>query len=62
MPVEIKRSSAPHVDRGFHNGCADLKPKMRFVIYPGSGRFPLDDATDAIGVVEIARILQSAAP
>jgi uncharacterized protein len=58
--VEIKRSSAPKLDRGFHNACADLKPKKRFIVYPGSERFPLDDEADAISVVGLARLLQSA--
>jgi predicted AAA+ superfamily ATPase len=57
--IEIKRSSAPKIERGFHNACADLKPKERFVVYPGSERFSLDDDTDAIGVVALAQILQS---
>jgi len=57
--IEIKRSSAPKIERGFHNACAGLKPKKRFVVYPGSERFALDDDTDAIGVVALARILQS---
>jgi predicted AAA+ superfamily ATPase len=58
--IEIKRSSAPKPERGFHNACADLKPKKRFIVYPGSGRFPLDDDTDAISVVGLAHILQFA--
>jgi uncharacterized protein len=57
--IEIKRSAAPKIERGFHNACADLKPKQRFIIYPGGERFALDDDTDAIGVVALARILQS---
>jgi predicted AAA+ superfamily ATPase len=59
--IEIKRSSAPKVERGFHSACADLKPTLRFVVYPGDERFPLDDATDAIGVAALARKVQSAA-
>jgi predicted AAA+ superfamily ATPase len=57
--IEIKRSSAPRIERGFHNACADLKPKERFVVYPGSERFSLDDDTDAIGVAALAQNLQS---
>jgi hypothetical protein len=33
--VEIKRSLAPKVERGFHNACVDLKPARKLVIYPG---------------------------
>jgi predicted AAA+ superfamily ATPase len=58
--VEIKRSSAPKIARGFHLACADLDPERRFIVYPGTERFPLDDITDAIGVVELAKALESA--
>jgi len=33
----------------------------RFCVYPGAERFPLDDRTDAIGVVELAKALSAAA-
>jgi predicted AAA+ superfamily ATPase len=59
--VEIKRSSAPKVERGFHSACADIEPDRRFVVYPGEDRFFLDDATEAIGVVALARMLQAEA-
>ena len=57
--IEIKRSSAPKAERGFHAACTDLKPENRFVVYPGTERFPLDDVTEAIGVVELAKELKS---
>jgi hypothetical protein len=43
----------------FHSAGADLNPQKRFYVYPGAKRFPLDDRTDAIGVVELARAFQS---
>ena len=57
--IEIKRSSAPKLERGFHFACADLAPARRFVIYPGHERFPLDQATEAIEVVELGKLLQA---
>ena len=57
--IEVKRTSAPKMERGFHSACADLNPQKRFYVYPGTERFPLDDRTDAIGVVELAKALQS---
>ena len=57
--IEVKRSSAPGVERGFHSACADLKPERRFVVYPGTERYPLDESTDAIGVISLARLLQN---
>jgi predicted AAA+ superfamily ATPase len=57
--VEIKRSSAPKLERGFHHACADLAPAKRFVIYPGNERFPLDAETEVLSLVEIGKLLQA---
>jgi len=57
--IEIKRSSAPGVERGFHLACADLKPDKRFVVYSGTERFPLNADTDAIGLGDLGRALQA---
>ncbi len=58
--VEIKRSSAPKLERGFHLACADLTPSKRFIVYPGNKRFPLDAHTDAIGLAALAQVLLAA--
>jgi hypothetical protein len=58
--VEIKRSSSPSVERGFHLACADLKPHQRFVVYSGSERYPLGDGIEAIGLGDLIRLLNSA--
>ncbi len=57
--IEVKRSSAPGVERGFHSACTDLKPKKRFVVYPGTDRFSLDEKTEAIGLVALARAVHA---
>ena len=41
--IEIKRSLAPKVERGFHHACEDLNPERRIVVYPGTEPFPLKD-------------------
>jgi uncharacterized protein len=58
--IEIKRSSAPRVERGFHFACEDLKPKKRFVVYPGDDRFPLDAKTEVLGLHALGQALQAA--
>lgn len=58
--VEIKRSSAPKLERGFHHACADLAPARRFVVYPGSERFPLNAETEALGLADLGKLLQTA--
>jgi uncharacterized protein len=57
--IEVKRTTAPKLERGFHSACADLNPHKGFYVYPGIDRFPLDAQTDAIGVVELAKALRA---
>jgi predicted AAA+ superfamily ATPase len=46
--VEVKRSLAPKVERGFHVACEDLKPTRQLVIYPGDEPFPLSHGVQAV--------------
>ena len=55
--VEIKRSLAPKVERGFHIACEDVKPTRRLVVYPGSERFPLKADVEAVPLLELGRDL-----
>lgn len=59
--IEVKRSSAPKVEKGFHLASADLKPRKRFVVYSGTERFPLGQDVEAIGLVDLATELQTMA-
>ncbi|MCX6937172.1 MAG: ATP-binding protein [Verrucomicrobia bacterium] len=57
--IEVKRSSAPKVERGFHVACDDLSPTMRFVVYPGNERYKMNEQTEAINVFTLAQALQA---
>jgi predicted AAA+ superfamily ATPase len=48
--IEIKRSSAPKVERGFHSACDDLKPSQKWVVYPGQESYPLASDIQAISL------------
>jgi predicted AAA+ superfamily ATPase len=52
--VEVKRSTAPAATRGFHEACADVRPKRRFVVYPGEERFPLAEGVEAVPLAALA--------
>jgi predicted AAA+ superfamily ATPase len=52
--IEIKRSLAPRLQRGFHAACADLHPARRFVVYPGAERFPLGQDVEAVPLNDLA--------
>ena len=58
--IEIRRSSAPKLGRGFHQACTDLKPARTFVVYGGAAQFPLDTETEAISLSGLAAQLRSA--
>jgi predicted AAA+ superfamily ATPase len=55
--VEVKRSTSPKVDRGFHAACADLQPACKFVVYPGAERFPLSDDIEAVPLAVLCEVL-----
>jgi predicted AAA+ superfamily ATPase len=55
--IEIKLSLAGRPEKGFYIACEDLKPDHRFVVNAGSGSYPIDDRTTAIGVHELAAML-----
>ena len=38
---EVKRSTAPKVERGFYSACEDIKTVKKWVIYPGAEVYPL---------------------
>lgn len=58
--IEIKHSSAPTLEKGFHIASVDLKAKRRFIVYPGKERFPIAADTLAIGLRSIGQLLQTA--
>lgn len=58
VAIEIKRSSAPNPRRGFSVACDDLEIKERYLVYPGTERFPLRNGAEAISLLELAAILR----
>ena len=59
MAIEIKRSTAPSLSKGFEIACDDLGITQRYVVYPGTDSFPMRYGTQAIGLVELMRRLQN---
>ena len=46
--VEVKRSSAPRVPRGFRVATTDVAATRKFIVYPGTETYPLGDGMLAI--------------
>ena len=48
--VEVKRSSAPRVPRGFRVATTDVAATRKFIVYPGTETYPLGDGMLAIAL------------
>jgi predicted AAA+ superfamily ATPase len=57
--IEIKRSLAPKLERGFHVACADLQPARKIVIYPGTDTFPMGHDVQAMPLAQLCAQLQA---
>lgn len=48
--IEIKRSLAAKISKGFYQAIADLQPARSFIVHSGPDHFPLSDSIQAIGL------------
>lgn len=55
--IEIKRSLAPRVDKGFQHACEDVDPARRLVVYPGSERFRLSRDVEVVPLATLGQEL-----
>ncbi|PKQ05664.1 MAG: ATPase [Alphaproteobacteria bacterium HGW-Alphaproteobacteria-10] len=55
--VEIKRSAAPKIERGFHIACDDLGPERRIVVHAGAEAFPMPHGVEAMPLRAVAESL-----
>jgi predicted AAA+ superfamily ATPase len=55
--IEIKRSSAPSISKGFYDGSEDIKFDKRFVVYSGLESFPMGDGITAISLPDLMQEL-----
>jgi len=51
--IEIKRSAAPAVSKGFYLACDEVKPSRKFVVYSGNERFKMPGEVTAISLQDI---------
>ena len=54
--IEIKRSPAAGLTRGFHEACADINPTHRFMIHAQADAFPIKNGIQAIGLYEFIKV------
>ena len=53
VALEIKRSLAPSVSKGFHVGCEDLHATRRYIVYPGTERYPVSNGVIMMPLVDM---------
>jgi predicted AAA+ superfamily ATPase len=57
--IDIKRSSAPSVSKGFYLACEDVRADKAFVIYVGKDEFPVNkNGTRAIPLHQLMKMNQ----
>jgi predicted AAA+ superfamily ATPase len=59
VAIEIKRSSAPSLSRGFHLAREVLKVKESYLVHGGDGTWPETDGVTAIGLAALMRKLST---
>ena len=57
--MEIKRSLAAKVGRGFHAACADIAPARAFAVHAGDDRYPISETVEGIGIRALATELRA---
>ena len=60
--IEIKRASAPKVERGLRIAQDDLRPDRTFLVYSGMERYPMGGGVEAIGLTALADVLAALRP
>lgn len=58
--IEIKLSSAPTIDRGFHNAADDIAAVRRILVHKGKERFPMRGGIEAMTLLNAMNEVSSA--
>lgn len=58
--IEIKRSLAPKLERGFHIGCEIVKPERRLLVYGGTEQFSVAADVEVTPLIALCKELSAA--
>ena len=56
--IEVKRALAPTPSKGFYLASNDIKATKKFIIYPGSDRFPMPGDIEVLGLVDFLQLIR----
>ena len=57
--IEIKRSTAPKLTKGYHLACADIHPTAKYVVYNGEESYPLRDGIEVLSLPTLMEKLRT---
>ena len=58
--IEIKRTTAPKLSKGFHIACNDIRPTRKFVVYGGEERYPIPGDIMVLPLLDLMHLLRDA--
>ena len=53
--IEIKRSTSPKAEKGFHTACRDVQATRKFIVYPAQEQFTITDDIRVTSLAALAR-------
>lgn len=56
--IEIKRSSAPSISKGFHLGALDIAATQKYVVYSGDEAYPMGQDTTTVSLRQLVERLR----
>lgn len=59
--IEIKRSQAPKLSKGFYSACQDLKPTKKFLVYAGNETYQLPGEVTVCPLLHLMQVLKKLA-
>jgi predicted AAA+ superfamily ATPase len=57
--IEIKKSTAPKLGRGFFEACNDIKATHKFIVNANNESYPLNNGVEVIGLLDFLEMLKS---
>lgn len=55
--IEIKRSASPVVSKGFYHGIEDIGTEKRYIVYPGTEKFPSTNGVTVLPLIDMMSII-----
>ena len=57
--IEIKKTTAPKLTKGFHIACEDLKPTKKYVVYGGEDEYRLSNEIEVVSLSKMLKLVRA---